>query len=324
MLLSAWTLAVGWVAQPHAVHRLHGAATAPMRLEDIICGLTQVVTDIDDTVKSSGGLAIAGIALGGVDVSYTRNSFYPGVFQFGLELSSATAKPRDPPNKMAVLTARAKEFKWALEIKQSSKLCTRFRLAGEAESVPDWGVGEVLYGSVAEWICQQRKGWRKFENFKILHKGLKPRTRYIFIGDNGKSEKDLEAATRIIDAFPKEMQGVFLHAVSGEEQPAPQPEDYDYGGGASLSLLRLRVACATLAAPFARRYFSPPLVRGSAGDALSHVRHRRDQGPRQEADRRAGGAPRAPPRPWGRPDSSPPPLPLPRARSAAHALSWLA
>ena len=49
---------------------------------------TQVVTDIDDTVKSSGGVTIGGVPLGGVDCSYERGAFYPGVFQFGLELAS--------------------------------------------------------------------------------------------------------------------------------------------------------------------------------------------------------------------------------------------
>ena len=33
-----------------------------------------------------------------------------------------------------------------------------------------------------------------------------PSPRYVFLGDNGKSEKDFEAATRIVDAFPKELQ----------------------------------------------------------------------------------------------------------------------
>jgi hypothetical protein len=228
MLAISSLLATGWISQPLR-QRPHRTA-APLRWDEILCGMTQVVTDIDDTIKSSGGVNIGGIALGGVDTSYERNSFYPGVFQFGLELASHTAKPRDPPNKMAVLTARAEEFKWALEIKQSSKLCTRYRQAGEAQGLEAWGVGEVLYGSVLEWVCQERKGWRKFENFKILREGLKPRTRYVFLGDNGKSEKDLEAASRIVDAFPKELQAVFLHAVSGETQPAPLPEDSDYLG----------------------------------------------------------------------------------------------
>ena len=98
-------LATGWISQPLR-QRPHRTA-APLRWDEILCGMTQVVTDIDDTIKSSGGVNIGGIALGGVDTSYERNSFYPGVFQFGLELASHTAKPRDPPNNMAVLTARA-------------------------------------------------------------------------------------------------------------------------------------------------------------------------------------------------------------------------
>ena len=35
----------------------------------------------------------AQIYLGGVDTSYTRNAFYPGVFQFGLEIARADAPP---------------------------------------------------------------------------------------------------------------------------------------------------------------------------------------------------------------------------------------
>lgn len=49
--------------------------------------LTQVVSDIDDTLKSSGGVTIAGVSLGGIDVQYARGDFYPGVFQFMFELS---------------------------------------------------------------------------------------------------------------------------------------------------------------------------------------------------------------------------------------------
>ena len=150
----------------------------PFRSRALAMG-TQVITDIDDTIKSSGGVAIplgdeAQIYLGGVDTSYTRNAFYPGVFQFGLEIARADAPPSGVPEKMAILTARAEEFKFALEIKQSSKLCVRFRQAGEGVGTPDWGVGPVLYGSVAEWICQERKGLRKYENFKLLRAAAAP------------------------------------------------------------------------------------------------------------------------------------------------------
>jgi hypothetical protein len=38
----------------------------------------KVVTDIDDCVKSSGGVKLCGIPLGGVDKQYDRGQFYPG------------------------------------------------------------------------------------------------------------------------------------------------------------------------------------------------------------------------------------------------------
>ena len=125
---------------------------------------------------------------------------------------------------MAVLTARAREFREFLEIRQSDKLCVGFRERGAARGHPDWGIGPVLYGSVQEWICQDRKGWRKYENFKLLRAGKLPPQqerssrssgaaataeaaaaaaaaadnrgrRYVFVGDNGRSEKDLQAPT---------------------------------------------------------------------------------------------------------------------------------
>ena len=157
--------------------------------------LTQVVSDIDDTLKSSGGVTVAGVTLGGIDVQYARGEFYPGVFQFMWELSlysvllnqrsyddfllekgfttsaSSTLHPPLFPPKVAVLTARAEEFKAALEIKDESKLAQAFRKAGESSKIyptKGWGVGPVLYGSVSEWIIQYRKGLRKFNNFERL------------------------------------------------------------------------------------------------------------------------------------------------------------
>jgi hypothetical protein len=132
---------------------------------------TQVISDVDDTLKSSGGVNVAGVALGGIDVQYERGDFYPGVAEFMLEISrhglSGTDAASCPP-KVAVLTARAEEFKIALEIKENSKLAVAMRTAGEEAGISGWGVGPVLYGSVAEWIVQFRKGLRKFTNFERL------------------------------------------------------------------------------------------------------------------------------------------------------------
>jgi hypothetical protein len=131
---------------------------------------TQVISDVDDTLKSSGGVNVAGVALGGIDVQYERGDYYPGVAQFMLELSMynpINGATMTPP-KVAILTARAEEFKMALELKDSSSLAMTFKETGERAGVQHWGLGPVLYGSVAEWIIQERKGLRKFTNFERL------------------------------------------------------------------------------------------------------------------------------------------------------------
>lgn len=43
-----------------------------------------MISDVDDTLKSSGGVNVAGVALGGIDVQYERGDFYPGVAEFML------------------------------------------------------------------------------------------------------------------------------------------------------------------------------------------------------------------------------------------------
>jgi hypothetical protein len=180
----------------------------------------------------AAGVALAGIPLGGVDVSYTRGAFYPGVFDFAAELACSAAGRGQSPLPVAVLTARARELRAFLEIKQTDKICVGFRARGAARGHPEWGIGPVLYGSVQEWICQERKGWRKFENFKLLRASsdASRRTRYLFVGDNGSSEKDLEAAQLIVSEAQRAVDAVFLHAVSADEQPAPMPDDHEYRG----------------------------------------------------------------------------------------------
>ncbi len=103
---------------------------------------TQVISDVDDTLKSSGGVSVGGVALGGIDVQYERGDFYPGVGEFMLELSryGLSEDAAAYPAKIAILTARAEEFKAALEIKEGSKLAVALRSAGEKAGVDGWGV----------------------------------------------------------------------------------------------------------------------------------------------------------------------------------------
>lgn len=174
---------------------------------------TQVISDVDDTLKSSGGVQVAGVYLGGVDVQYKRGAYYPGVAEFLLYLGKKQTK-------LAILTARAEEFKALLELKPDSPLALALKKAGETAGVPGWGIGPVLYGSAVEWIAQDRKGWRKFINFERLIEqdtSGKRLMKYIYVGDTG--ELDEEAGAAILREYSDIVKAVFLHVVS--DQPGP-------------------------------------------------------------------------------------------------------
>eukprot|EP00928_Gymnodinium_smaydae_P064566 TRINITY_DN47861_c0_g1_i1.p1 TRINITY_DN47861_c0_g1~~TRINITY_DN47861_c0_g1_i1.p1 ORF type:complete len:542 (-),score=122.59 TRINITY_DN47861_c0_g1_i1:55-1680(-) len=72
----------------------------------------QVFSDIDDTFKSSGGIAPAGC-----DALYGRNVIYPGVAQFFAELSRGTSdKSSAAVLRPALLSARPELLRFALKI----------------------------------------------------------------------------------------------------------------------------------------------------------------------------------------------------------------
>jgi hypothetical protein len=161
-----------------------------------------------------------------VDTQFKRGTFYPGGAQFAWELSRCNRGFKDAVvPRVAVLTARAREFKFALALRPSTKIVKMFRAKGAAMGSvgTHWGIGDVLYGSVVEWVLQDRKGSRKLDNFEILlakddrlnkvHGGpLGPKQRYIFVGDTG--ERDEEAGVRMIHKYPGRMRALFLHVVA--------------------------------------------------------------------------------------------------------------
>lgn len=212
-------------------------------------GLTQVISDVDDTLKSSGGVKAFGVPLGGIDVQYPRGVYYPGVAEFMLQISLSNGTTRTPPN-VAILTARAEEFKVFLELKPTSKLALSFQRAGERANVPDWGLGPVLYGSVAEWIIQVNKGRRKFSNFEKLNlqdeDGI---LSYVYVGDTG--ELDQEAGETMLREYPELVKAVFLHAVSDVHGPVVVPPPHFINGrpmiffrtyvGAALAAVQLQL-----------------------------------------------------------------------------------
>ena len=119
---------------------------------------TQVISDVDDTLKSSGGVNVGGVALGGIDVQYDRGDFYPGVAEFMLQLSLYKLPQQDSnyPANIAILTARAEEFKAALEIKDGSKLSIALRSAGEKAGIEGWGVRIITMFVIAMYPSSLR------------------------------------------------------------------------------------------------------------------------------------------------------------------------
>lgn len=211
-------------------------ATAKKKVESRSNRLSgyHIITDIDDTVISSGGKKF-GIKLGGVDDQFKRGQFYPGVVQFALELASARPKAANDmsladskvlgvePARISVLTARAKELKFAMSLKPRGKLCVKYQNHGALKGNGEWGIGEVHYGSVAEWAMHWRRGWRKFKNFeRMLLRDAKASkdTKYIFIGDTG--DRDEDAAERMASTYPDSLRAVFLHNVYPTKTPAPK------------------------------------------------------------------------------------------------------
>jgi hypothetical protein len=217
-----------------------------------------VISDVDDTLKSSGGLNVGGVALGGIDVQYPRGDFYPGVAEFILGVSlgiptsytatttTATSSTVPAVANVAILTARAEEFKLALELKEDSPLAVAFRVAGESIGVSNWGLGPVLYGSVAEWIVQDRKGLRKFSNFERLLQQDPTGTifQYVYLGDTG--EMDQEAGETMLREYPEVVKAVFLHVVSDQlgDIPVPPPK---FINGRPLVFFRTYVGAAVAA-----------------------------------------------------------------------------
>mmetsp|Transcript_21777 Transcript_21777/g.45964 ORF Transcript_21777/g.45964 Transcript_21777/m.45964 type:complete len:175 (+) Transcript_21777:877-1401(+) len=82
-------------------------------------------------------------------------------------------------------------------------------------------VGPVLYGSVAEWIVQDRKGLRKFTNFERLIQQDPTGTifQYIYVGDVG--ELDQEAGETMLREYPEVVKAVFLHVVTDQPDGPP-------------------------------------------------------------------------------------------------------
>ncbi|ANQ08799.1 Uncharacterized protein PCOAH_00030990 [Plasmodium coatneyi] len=189
-------------------------------------GTTQVIIDIDDTIRSSGGYKFFNYALGGVDAQYQRGETYPGSFQFIFELAMNKLPAEAKPLLLSVLTARIPQ----VPITEDSFLNKKFNEVAERRGIKSWGIdcdNKILYSTLKEWVWNETRGEKKFVNFKHLHKYVLQQNslvRYIWIGDTG--DMDKQAGEMMIRTYPQRMKAVFLHHVKGKDDNTLLPSDY--------------------------------------------------------------------------------------------------
>ncbi|CRG97854.1 conserved Plasmodium protein, unknown function [Plasmodium gallinaceum] len=189
-------------------------------------GTTQVIIDIDDTIRSSGGYKLFNYSLGGVDAQYQRGETYPGSFQFIFELAMNKLSAESKPLLLSVLTARIPQ----VPITEDSYLNKKFNEVAERRGIKNWGIdceNKTLYSTLKEWVWNETRGEKKFFNFKQLHKYVIQQNsvvRYIWIGDTG--DMDKQAGEMMIKTFPQRIKAVFLHHVKGKDDNTLLPSDY--------------------------------------------------------------------------------------------------
>ncbi|CBZ56208.1 conserved hypothetical protein [Neospora caninum Liverpool] len=193
-------------------------------------GDLQVLVDIDDTVRSSGGVTFLSVSLGGIDTQYERGAFYPGCFQFLFELAVHGLRGNQRPLSLGVLTARIPQ----VPITADSVLNQKLRETALRRGIRGWGIdckNKVLYSTLNEWIFPSEKGKRKFENLLLLHSKLSathPNIKYVWIGDTG--EMDRHAGEMMARQMPNTLKAIFLHYVGDYGRNSKLPQDYFVNG----------------------------------------------------------------------------------------------
>eukprot|EP00466_Bigelowiella_natans_P006590 jgi/Bigna1/74371/fgenesh1_pg.28_\ len=154
--------------------------------------LRKILSDVDDTLFSSGGRFPAGI-----DATYKHHELYPGVLAFYKELDLAFLSARPHVYKD---WSQAKSYKLFSQLKKSHNLhTTPTLLAGELFSSFQMFRGD--FNPMAH---------KKAQNF-FEYSSLYPEYKFVFIGDNGQG--DVIAAEMILEKYSERLEGVFIHKV---------------------------------------------------------------------------------------------------------------
>ena len=179
-----------------------------------------VISDIDDTLRCSGGL------VSGVDNLYPAGTLYPGATQFMFELSAAHLQCNagdlsvqdlvDKPLShliphVHIVTARANiRF---LAIQPTDSICSKFRHTASLNNAPNWGVDSILYSKkISEMLIRNRRKNRKISNVSFLIENKKVIGNFVYVGDTGDIDEDV-ASTLVEGPHRAALRAVFLHEV---------------------------------------------------------------------------------------------------------------
>ncbi|KAG1685342.1 hypothetical protein DVH05_008447 [Phytophthora capsici] len=175
----------------------------------------KVLSDVDDTLYSSGGRYPAGL-----DTRYPRHTLYPGVLPFYRELDMGTVGPDewtdDRVGNLVFLSARPHVYKDVSEKKSYTKFAALHEKMG-MHTLPTMLAGNLQSGRAFMWQGDlEPMAQKKFENFCEFYQ-LYPEFKHVFVGDNGQG--DVRAAELIVEKFgPDALEAGFFQRVQPMEK----------------------------------------------------------------------------------------------------------
>lgn len=173
----------------------------------------KVLSDVDDTLCSSGGSYPAGI-----DKRYAKKVVYPGVLTFYRELDLGTQGPSEwPENRvgnLVFLSARPHVYKDVSEKINFAKF-EKLRVKSDGRqglhTTPSLLAGDIASGT--EYMMRndmEPLAAKKFDNFS-RYVNIYPEYNHVFVCDNGQG--DVRAGELMFDAFPYEFEALYVHVV---------------------------------------------------------------------------------------------------------------
>ncbi|KAE8968709.1 hypothetical protein PR002_g27662 [Phytophthora rubi] len=175
----------------------------------------KVLSDVDDTLYSSGGRYPAGL-----DTRYPRHTLYPGVLPFYRELDMGTVGPDDWTDdrvgNLVFLSARPHVYKDVSEKKSYAKFAALHEKMG-MHTLPTMLAGNLKSGRAFMWQGDlEPMAQKKFDNFSEFYQ-LYPEFKHVFVGDNGQG--DVRAAELIVENFGSDaLEAAFFQRVQPMEK----------------------------------------------------------------------------------------------------------